>query len=705
MTTPKTTVPAPAKPPAGSPLAAPTNQQVLALTHAIALAESQDPKTGKPNYNAVGDNGTSHGAYQWQPGNFAAAAKRFGLNPNDTSPENQDKVAYAQVYDLAINKGYNPAQIASTWNSGSPDNFKDHSGTVIIAGKPIHYDTPAYVGKVQGHYQQLIGGKPSPGAITAPPPAPVAPPRAPNLGELDAAEVQAGADKITGAIKEGADKFAADTAPGTGSSLVQEFKRTGDLLETGLGAAAGAARAVFAPITAVGKKAEQIVTDNPIVQKIAGTHPVSVVLDAVQKGTGPLSDWAAAHPEAAKNLADAVTVGGAAFADVGAANPLNTDLGEAAAGVKNAVVDAGKSAVGAGKSAIANVTKAPATAADISTTVQNHLTTGKMIADNTPGIDTQALIENTKKEMVAGLQGEGMKDAAKAVSKLNPADFESLDDFGKAAKSAATPKWLRDLTTSAQTTGKSGTLTQAIKQGRVEEGGVVAGRTIAPDAHQLAIEDTIKDIPGVAKGKTLLENSNAIHDEIGNTAQDLRTQLADRDIQPIVTQEKWNEYLDGVKADIEENPLITGDAQTTADKILKKFQSLLPADKDITATDVLDARQGLDRWIKNLGKSAAFDPKTENAVSIALRATRQGANELIADAAPDVAVADLLRRQSLLFDAIDAIAPKAAKEAGSTLGRILAGVEVLRKHPVAAIGGGYVADKIVKTATGGAIGI
>lgn len=134
----------------------PVDQQALALTHAIALQESEND--GKPNYNAVGDAGTSKGAYQWQPGNFEAAAKAAGLDPNDFSPANQDKVAYSEVKAYK-DKGYDPGQIASLWNSGSPNNWQNHVGTTTINGTPIHYDTPAYVKGVQKYYQQLTGSQ------------------------------------------------------------------------------------------------------------------------------------------------------------------------------------------------------------------------------------------------------------------------------------------------------------------------------------------------------------------------------------------------------------------------------------------------------------------------------------------------------------------------------------------------------------------
>lgn len=143
----------------------PVDHDALTLAHAIALKESGN--NGVPNYHAVGDAGTSKGAYQWQPGNFEAAAKEAGLNPGDFSPTNQDKVAYYQVYKDK-QAGLDPGQIASKWNSGSPDNWQNHSGTVTINGQQIHYDTPAYVKGVQQYYQQLKGsqgGAPAQGGI------------------------------------------------------------------------------------------------------------------------------------------------------------------------------------------------------------------------------------------------------------------------------------------------------------------------------------------------------------------------------------------------------------------------------------------------------------------------------------------------------------------------------------------------------------
>lgn len=138
------------------------------ITKSIALTETAT--NGLPNYTAIGDNGTAAGAYQWSnevngtpqklspgqiPANFASDATKFGLDPTDFSPTNQNNVAYAVINDMVTNKGYKPWEVGSAWNSGSPDNYQNHSGT---DSSGLAYDTPAYVKRMQLNYQKVSGG-------------------------------------------------------------------------------------------------------------------------------------------------------------------------------------------------------------------------------------------------------------------------------------------------------------------------------------------------------------------------------------------------------------------------------------------------------------------------------------------------------------------------------------------------------------------
>ena len=161
----------PVNPPASSASINPIDQGALNLTRAIAMQENG----GQPNYDAVGDNGTSSGAYQWNnngkplqqgqvPQNFQSEASEYDLDPDDFSPENQDKTAYMRVLDLK-NQGMNPDQIAASWNAGiqkaEDGSWKQNIGTTNINGQPVSFDTPAYVQGVNKYYNQIAQTNPS----------------------------------------------------------------------------------------------------------------------------------------------------------------------------------------------------------------------------------------------------------------------------------------------------------------------------------------------------------------------------------------------------------------------------------------------------------------------------------------------------------------------------------------------------------------
>ncbi len=219
----------------------------------------------------------------------------------------------------------------------------------------------------------------------------------------------------------------------------------------------------------------------------------------------------------------------------------------------------------------------------------------------------------------------------------------------------------------------AGVLKKGIKSGRgVLQGGV---ESIAPDQQTINAAKAAAGI--VKKGNTAVENANAVRGAISDTATGLKKELGSMEITPIVSQEELLQLRTQAMQEIGANPTMVGNAEESAKRIFTKFQSLLPQTSDVTALDVLNARQKLDSWIQSLKGSNIFDPATENAMSIALRSIRQGANKLIADKAPGVAVKEALAKQSSLYDALDNIAAKGTKEIGTTrLGRFAT------RHPV-----------------------
>lgn len=123
---------------------------------AVSLAKAIRQTESSGDYNAIGDQGTSKGAYQFHNDHFEKWATQFGLDPKDFSPVNQDKVAYAKIKTWK-DQGYNADEISALWN-----------GAKMVNGRPVAIN-PAYVEKVKKNF----GGEPnnrSNGGLTGTPP-------------------------------------------------------------------------------------------------------------------------------------------------------------------------------------------------------------------------------------------------------------------------------------------------------------------------------------------------------------------------------------------------------------------------------------------------------------------------------------------------------------------------------------------------------
>ncbi len=142
-----------ATPSASSPTPSKPNDQseqldpgVIKMAQAIRKTESND------NFNAVGDQGTSKGAYQFHNDHFERWAKEFGLDPTDFSPTNQNKVAYYKIKAMK-DAGRTPDEVAAIWNGAHLDNGK------YVA------NNPDYPKKVKRAYDSLAPTPPPLGTL------------------------------------------------------------------------------------------------------------------------------------------------------------------------------------------------------------------------------------------------------------------------------------------------------------------------------------------------------------------------------------------------------------------------------------------------------------------------------------------------------------------------------------------------------------
>lgn len=151
-------------------------------------------------------------------------------------------------------------------------------------------------------------------------------------------EINAAKDNIVSSITHGANDIQAGMQKGGLKGVPDVLKGT---IGAGLGVAAGGVQAIFAPITAplhtlisskIGKEAiSYALTGNTgAIDEIAKSKPVQDAMTLI-------SSWTTQHPELAKTLSDAFTVGTAGIG--GEAAVLKTGVKSAAVSTKNAVAE------------------------------------------------------------------------------------------------------------------------------------------------------------------------------------------------------------------------------------------------------------------------------------------------------------------------------------------------------------------------------
>lgn len=180
---------------------------------------------------------------------------------------------------------------------------------------------------------------------------------------------------------------------------------------------------------------------------------------------------------------------------------------------------------------------------------------------------------------------------------------------------------------------------------------------------QIAAKNEVSKIPEVKRGNTAQEDLNIIRKEAFDEAKSLKSQVAKNDA-AITRIEAQKSVSDGIlKA--REQVLLTGDAGKTAQDLAQKAMTLIKRHPP-TASGLLQARKDLYRFVEDQ-KGAAFFEGKKSPGNVAVDSIAQAMNTLIAEKAPSVAVRQSLRKQSLLFDTVKTLAPKAGDELNNIL--------------------------------------
>lgn len=298
--------------------------------------------------------------------------------------------------------------------------------------------------------------------------------------------------------------------------------------------------------------------------------------------------------------------------------------------------------------------------------------TGKNILK---GIATGGLVGGAAGALGGALSKTGRESikASRAASKLKKAEKDVLSivspELNKAEKATA------------------------IASGRGTESGLFKGSKLLPTDREKEMSQALIDV--IKPKKDLVSNVNATREAIGKEADEVIESL--KDAQVSYSPESFKSSL----GEIEKPITLSGDDRLNKmyDLATDKFMKFIDKnDKDLSG--LLKSRKEFDSWLeKQLPK--VWEDTSVRPLHQALRDVRGAANEFIASRLPNGSpFLKSLRKQNLMYEAIDNMSDKAAKEfEGGTLIRKVKAFG--KKHPIAstaitsAVGSG-VAGSILK---------
>ena len=213
--------------------------------------------------------------------------------------------------------------------------------------------------------------------------------------------------------------------------------------------------------------------------------------------------------------------------------------------------------------------------------------------------------------------------------------------------------------------------TKAVKLSQVgrttEAGSFLKTDIVTPTAFELRVAQEVSKIPGISAKNTFQKNFNIVRDYNTTQAKQLVSDIAKYDYS--ISKKYVLSQLDDAALNLKKSPLIVGDAEKTANKLLVGAKKFVESNK-ATGSGLLEARKQFDNWVKTQ-KPKVFDARSENAFTIANDRIRQTLNAILDEKAVNLGIKDSFAKQSSLFTAMSNIGPKAALEANAPLFRVL----------------------------------
>jgi hypothetical protein len=226
----------------------------------------------------------------------------------------------------------------------------------------------------------------------------------------------------------------------------------------------------------------------------------------------------------------------------------------------------------------------------------------------------------------------------------------------------------------------------ALAAGQGKQTGILRTIDIEPSARDLEVAEAAKSV--INPSKSAVENIASLNKEIAVSANNLKKSLASNNA--IFNTKQLRKYVSSAIDSAERQVLLAGDeaAEKAYKGVVNTFMSVV-AKHPKNLTGLLAARKEFDR-IAEKGLKGVFSEGVITARKQAIRDIRRKANEYIADQLPaGDAMREVLRRQSLLFDAVDNISDKTVENVGTNI--VTRTAKKIRQHPIASTAAGAAA--------------
>ena len=204
--------------------------------------------------------------------------------------------------------------------------------------------------------------------------------------------------------------------------------------------------------------------------------------------------------------------------------------------------------------------------------------------------------------------------------------------------------------------------------GTTEIQGALRSKTYIPSPFEEEAIKVVSLIKDVKPHFSYTHNRNAVNKEIKSTAERLTTRIVNKGNPAVDAQRIANDIRDQGAELIESGKFkLAGGTPTFANPLLDEAVSLIEK-SDGTALGLLKARQELDDFIKS-STPVQLTPDYINGKKAAVKLIRDIMNKEVGAAVPSVDVDGLLRKQHLMYTALDELSIKAKLEGNNTITR------------------------------------